>query len=313
MAESRIVIYVAISSNLAIAATKFIVAAFTGSAAMVSEGVHSLVDTGNGVLLLIGSRLSERPATEEHPFGHGKELYFWGLIVAILIFGLGGGASVYEGFLHIRDPQPLTAPWWTYATLGVSALFEGTSLIVAFRKFKAQSGSTPLWRALHQSKDPTTYTVLAEDSVALVGLGVAALGIYLSQRFQAPAFDGAASVLIGLLLAGVAVLLIRESRGLLIGEGLQLRTAQAIRRVALGHAEVRAVGAIRSMYIGPAQVLVTLSIEFDDRTDVPTLEATIESIGQEVRRQFPMIAKIYIEPRAKVGDPADGAPRHSTH
>jgi cation diffusion facilitator family transporter len=308
MAESRLVIYVAIASNLAIAASKFTVAAFTGSAAMVSEGVHSLVDTGNGILLLVGSRLSRRPATQEHPFGHGKELYFWGLIVAILIFGLGGGASVYEGFLHIRNPQPVTAPWWTYATLGASAVFEGTSLIVALRQFKAQAGSTPFWRALHQSKDPTTYTVLAEDSAALVGLAVAAIGIFLSQRFQAPVFDGAASVVIGLLLAGVAVMLIRESRGLLIGEGLQLRTAQAIRRVALGHAEVRAVGAIRSMYIGPAQVLVTLSIEFDDDTDVPKLEAAIESIESEVRGQFPMIARIYIEPRSEVADPAGAAP-----
>ena len=187
------------------------------------------------------------------PFGHGKEIYFWGLIVAILIFGLGGGASVYEGFLQIREPQPVTAPWWTYATLAVSALFEGASLTIALRQFVAQSGSTPFWRALHQSKDPTTYTVLAEDSAALVGLAVAALGIYLSQRFQTPLFDGAASVVIGLLLAGVAVLLIRESRGLLIGEGLQLRTAQAIRRIALAYSEVHAVGAIRSMYVGPAQ------------------------------------------------------------
>ena len=219
MAESKLAIYGAIAANVAIAATKFVVAGITGSSAMLSEGIHSAVDTCNGVLLLVGTWRSELPASDEHPFGHGKELYFWSLIVAVLIFGLGGGVSFYEGIQHIRHPEPMQDPTWNYVVLGLAMLFEGASFLVALRQFRAQSRGAPFWRALEQSKDPTTYTVLAEDSAALLGLVVAALGIYFSHRLDMPALDGAASVVIGLLLAGVAVLLIRESRGLLIGEG----------------------------------------------------------------------------------------------
>jgi cation diffusion facilitator family transporter len=308
VADSRIAVYGAISANVAIAVSKFGVAAITGSAAMLSEAVHSLVDTGNGVLLLVGERLSKRPPTDEHPFGHGKELYFWGLIVAVVVFGLGGGASVYEGILHIRHPPEMQESVWTYATLGISALFEGTSLAIGLRQFKAQSGSAPFWRALHQSKDPMTYTVVAEDSAALLGLAIATLGIWLSQHFQMPVFDAAASILIGLLLAGVAVLLIRESRGLLTGEGLQLATAREIRSLALGHAAVRAVGSIRSMYIGPEEVLVTLSMEFKDQTDTPSLEKAIEVIEGQIRAAYPKITKIYIEPRAHVAAATEALP-----
>ncbi len=218
---------------MAIAATKFTVAGITGSSAMLSEGIHSAVDSFNGVLLLVGIRLSQRPATPEHPFGYGKELYFWGLIVAVLIFGLGGGISFYEGVQHIRHPEPLHDPTWNYVVLGAAAVFEGASFVVALRLFLRQAGQTPFWEALHRSKDPTHYTVLAEDAAALIGLAIAATGIALSHRLQMPVLDGVASLLIGLLLAGVALLLIRESRGLLIGEGIRPETAQAIRAMAL--------------------------------------------------------------------------------
>src|SRR5205823_12090612 len=211
MASSKIAVYGAIAANVAIAVTKFVVAGITGSSAMLSEGIHSAVDTFNGVLLLVGLKLSQRPATPEHPFGHGKELYFWSLIVAVLIFGLGGGISFYEGVQHLRAPQPLQDPMWNYVVLGAAAVFEGSSFVVALRQFLRQAGDAPFWQALHRSKDPTTYTVLAEDAAALVGLVVAALGIALARHFDRPALDGAASMVIGLLLAGVAVLLIRES------------------------------------------------------------------------------------------------------
>ncbi|HWT19344.1 MAG TPA: cation diffusion facilitator family transporter, partial [Variovorax sp.] len=189
-AESKLAIYGAIAANVAIAATKFTVAGVTGSSAMMSEGIHSAVDTFNGVLLLVGLRLSQRPATAEHPFGHGKELYFWSLIVAVLIFGLGGGVSFYEGIQHIRKPEPMRDPGWNYVVLGLAALFEGASFLIALRQFRVQSRGAPFWRALGQSKDPTTYTVLAEDSAALAGLAVAALGIYFSHRLDMPALDG---------------------------------------------------------------------------------------------------------------------------
>jgi cation diffusion facilitator family transporter len=233
MADSKLAIYGAIGANVAIAVTKFVVAGITGSSAMLSEGVHSAVDTFNGLLLLVGIRLSKRPATPEHPFGHGKELYFWSLIVAVLIFGLGGGVSFFEGVQHIRHPEPMRDPTWNYVVLAAAAMFEGISFTIALRQFLKQAGTTPFWKAIDQSKDPTTYTVLAEDAAALVGLAIAALGIGLSHALDMPELDGAASVLIGLLLAGVASLLTWQSRGLIIGEGIRPETAQTIRELAL--------------------------------------------------------------------------------
>ncbi|WP_418120366.1 cation diffusion facilitator family transporter [Variovorax sp. 350MFTsu5.1] len=295
MAESKIAIYGAIGANVAIAATKFIVAGITGSSAMLSEGVHSAVDTFNGVLLLVGLHLSKRPATPEHPFGHGKELYFWSLIVAVLIFGLGGGVSFYEGVQHIRQPEPMRDPTWNYVVLAAAALFEGTSFLIALRQFRAQARGLPFWQALDRSKDPTTYTVLAEDSAALVGLAVAALGIYLSHVLNMPQLDGVASVIIGVLLAGVAVVLVAQARGLLIGEGIRPETARAIRAMAMEQECVEEVGHILSMYIGPDEVLVIVDVNFKD--DTPTGEAAdaIAAIEKQARARFPMIRRIFIE------------------
>ena len=295
MAESKIAIYGAIGANVAIAATKFTVAGITGSSAMLSEGVHSAVDTFNGVLLLVGLKLSQRPATAEHPFGHGKELYFWSLMVAVLIFGLGGGVSFYEGIQHIRNPEPMTDPTWNYIVLGAAMLFEGISFGIALKQFRGESRGRPFWNALHSSKDPTTYTVLAEDSAALVGLLVAAIGIFLSHELNIPELDGAASVVIGLLLAGVAVLLVRESRGLLIGEGIRPETAREIRRIATAQANVHDVGQILSMYIGPEEVLVTLDLHFEDGTRTDDAAAAMTVIQKEVREKFPTIKRLFIE------------------
>lgn len=280
---------------MAIAATKFVVAGITGSSAMLSEGIHSAVDTFNGVLLLVGIRLSQRPATAEHPFGHGKELYFWSLIVAVLIFGLGGGVSFYEGIQHMRHPEPMQDPTWNYVVLALAALFEGASFLVALRQFRAQARGAPFWRALEQSKDPTTYTVLAEDSAALAGLAVAALGIYLSHRFDLPALDGAASVVIGLLLAGVAVLLISQARGLLIGEGIRPETARAIRSLAMAQPSVRDVGHVLSMYMGPDEVLVIVDLNFKEGTATGDAAEAIGAIERQVRARFPMIRRLFIE------------------
>jgi cation diffusion facilitator family transporter len=215
MAESRKAIYAAIGANLAIAATKFTAAAFTGSSAMISEGIHSLVDTGNGGLLLLGIERSQQPADATHPFGYGKELYFWTLIVAIMIFAVGGGISAYEGLLHILNPRPIENPLWNYVVLGLAIVFEGLSFFVAFRAFQAAKGEEAFWRAIHTSKDPTTFTVLFEDAAALLGLIVALAGIYLAHEFDNPYFDGGASIVIGTILAAVAVLLAYETKGLL--------------------------------------------------------------------------------------------------
>jgi len=295
MAKSKVAIYGAIAANIAIAITKFVVGGITGSSAMISEGIHSAVDTFNGVLLLVGIKLSQRPATPEHPFGHGKELYFWGLIVAVLIFGLGGGLSFYQGLLNVQHPEPMRDPMWNYVVLGLAAVFEGAALTVALRQFLKQAGDTPFWEALHRSKDPTTYTVLAEDAAALVGLFVAAVGIALSQRLDMPELDGAASLVIGLLLAGVAVALVWESRGLLIGEGIRPETARAIRSIAMAQPKVRDVGRVLSMYIGPDDALVTMDLDFDDGTAAADAAAAIAAIERQVRERYPMIKRLFIE------------------
>jgi cation diffusion facilitator family transporter len=295
MAESKVAVYGAIAANVAIAVTKFVVAGITGSSAMLSEGIHSAVDTFNGGLLLVGVKLSQRPATPEYPFGHGKELYFWSLIVAMLIFGLGGGASVYEGVQHILHPEPMKDPKWNYFVLGAAALFEGTSFSIALRQFLAEAGDRPFWEALHQSKDPTTYTVLAEDSAALVGLVIAALGIAFSHWLGMPELDGTASILIGLLLGFVAILLIRESRGLLIGEGVRPETARAIREIALAEPRVREAGRVLSMYVGPDDVLVTMDLGFDESTGAAEAAEAIANVERQVRERFPVIKRLFIE------------------
>ena len=303
MAESKTAIYGALAANVAIAVTKFIVAGVTGSSAMLSEGIHSLVDTGNSVLLLVGVNRSQRPASARHPFGHGKELYFWSLIVAVLIFGVGGGISFYEGVLHVRNPNPLEQAQWNYIVLACAAVFEGTSLTVAFRQFARERGDTPFWHALRTSKDPSTYTVIAEDTAALLGLVIAALGVFFSHRLSMPRLDGVASIAIGLLLAAIAVLLIRESRGLLIGEGVSPETAQGIRAIALAEPGVREVGHVLSMYVGAEDVLVTFDLSFAPEVPASEVAATIRRIEQTVRERFPKVRRIFLEP-VRPGAPA---------
>jgi cation diffusion facilitator family transporter len=300
VAESRAAIYGALGANVAIAATKFAVAAITGSSAMLSEGIHSLVDSGNSVLLLIGVRRSQQPASPTHPFGHGKELYFWSLIVAVLIFGVGGGFSVYEGIQHVRHPNPLEDAHWNYIVLAAAAVFESISFAIAWRQFSRERGDTPFWQALHGSKDPATYTVLAEDGAALVGLGFAALGVFFSHQLDMPRLDGAASIAIGLLLAGVAVLLVRESRGLLIGEGIRPETARGIQAIAQAERGVQQVGPILSMYVGPEDVLVTFDLTF--KGDIPAEEVAgaIRRIEHEIRANYPKVRRIFLEPRSSV-------------
>jgi len=301
MAESRIAIYGAIGANLAIAATKFAVAGVTGSSAMLSEGIHSAVDTCNGVLLLVGTWRSELPASDEHPFGHGKELYFWSLIVAVLIFGVGGGVSFYEGVLHVREPTPLSDPFWNYVVLGAAALFEGISFAIALRQFRREARGRPLWQALRGSKDPTTVTVLAEDSAALAGLAIAAVGVYASHVLDRPEVDGMASIAIGLLLAGVAVLLVRESRSLLVGEGIRPETARRVRELALAHPEIERAGRPLSMYIGRDAALLALDVHFRDGTPAEAVAAATAALEAEVRAEFPTIRHIYVEAAQRAG------------
>jgi cation diffusion facilitator family transporter len=298
MAESNLAVYAAIASNLAIAVTKFVVAGVTGSSAMLSEGIHSTVDTGNGILLLVGIKLSRRKPTPEHPFGHGKEVFFWSLIVAVLIFGLGGGMSAYEGVLHVMNPNPIENVFWSYLTLGLAFLFEGTSFIVALRQFRREQGEMPFWRALHMSKDPATYTVMAEDAAALAGLVTAALGIFASAQLDMPRLDGVASIVIGIILAGVALALVREARSLLVGEGIRPETASDIRALALATPGMRTVARPLSMYIGPEEVLLALDVGFDPEESADAVAASVRKLEAAIRAKYPKIRRIYIEARS---------------
>ena len=295
MAESKIAVYGAIGANVAIAVTKFIAAGITGSSSMLSEGIHSLVDTGNGGLLLVGLARSQRPPTREHPYGHGKELYFWSLIVGVLIFGVGGGVSLYEGIQHVRTPPPLEDPMWNYIVLACAAVFESISFSMGWRQFSKERCGRPVVEALRQSKDPATFTIIAEDSAALLGLALAACGVYFSHRLDRPEIDGIASIAIGLLLAGVAVLLIRESRGLLVGEGVSPATAREIRELVLAEPGVRDIGPILSMYIGAHEVLVTTTVQVDPDLPSGEVAGTIQRIEDEVRERWPVIQRVYIE------------------
>jgi cation diffusion facilitator family transporter len=293
---SRKVIYAAIVANLGIAAAKFVVAAITGSAAMMAEGIHSAVDTGNEFLLLIGERNSARAPDQRHPFGYGKELYFWALIVALSVFSLGGGFSIYHGIQALRHPGPLEDPMWNYAVLGVSALFEGYSWNVSRKELnKVRKSGASLWQAVHASKDASVFTVFIEDSAALIGLAIAALGIFLGHLFDNPYFDPAASVLIGLLLVGAAFTLARETGALLVGEGIGPEATRRVRKILEDDPAILNVGELLSMQLGPDEALLTAAVQFKRGMRIDQVEAAIERLENAVAAVYPQIRHIYFE------------------
>lgn len=298
MAESKKAIYAAIVGNTAIAITKFTAAAFTGSSAMLSEGIHSLVDTGNGGLLLLGIHKSKKPADETHPFGYGKELYFWTLIVAMLIFGVGGGVSIYEGILHLFHPNPLEDPTWSYVVLGLAIVFEGVVFVIAFKQFQAVKGEQTTWQAIRTSKDPTTFTVLFEDSAAMLGLFAALIGIFLAHKLENPYFDGAASIVIGLILATVAFLIGYEAKGLLVGEGADPRTLQSIKALAEADPAVQAVERPLTMHFGPQTVLLTMNVEFRNGLSGKERDSAVVRLEKAIRDKHKDITHIFIEASA---------------
>jgi cation diffusion facilitator family transporter len=300
--RSRFTLYAAIAANVAIAATKFVAAALSSSAAMTSEAIHSTVDTGNGLLLLVGAHLSARPADALHPFGYGKELYFWALIVGILIFAGGGGMSVYEGILRLRGAGPLTAWKVSLVVIAVSFVFEGGSFIVGARRFRRHrermQETAGIVHAIRASKDPTAFFVVLEDSAALVGLSLAALGISLTHVFGAPIFDGLASIAIGLVLAGVAIVLAYESRDLLIGESARSAVIQNIRASAEATPHIARVGRVLTMQLGPDRILVAIEVAFVSGT---TSDEVAESIGRleaALRRRHVAIAHVFVDVHA---------------
>jgi cation diffusion facilitator family transporter len=295
---SKIAVVAAIAGNLIIAVIKFGAAAITGSSAMISEGIHSLVDTGNGGLMLLGMKRAQQPADESHPFGHGKSLYFWTHIVAISIFGIGGGMSVYEGISHITsvDPAaPLGDPLAAYIVLAISFLVEGGSFAVAVRQFRQAKGDTGSWQFIKETKDPSLYTVVLEDSAALFGLVFAFFGIFLGHLFHNPYLDGMASVAIGLLLMSVAGVLASRTMGLLIGEGVTPGELKDIRRRVESDPTVERAGDILTMYMGPKDLLVNMGVCFVPGTTAGQMHEAIHRIEADLKSAYPETNRVYIE------------------
>ena len=294
--ESKTTVVAALLANLVVAAAKFVAAWISGSSAMLSEAIHSTVDTINELLLLLGMRQSAQPPSEERPFGNGRELYFWSFVVAVFIFAIGGGLSLYEGYHQVRHPAPLRDPTWSYAVLALGFLSDGASFVIAWRTFGRQRGRRPFWRAFRISKDPSVFVVLFEDAAALLGLLMAFLGVFFSHYLNRPALDGVASLGIGALLFIVAGLLLRETKSLLLGEPAEAKLLTQIRELAAAEPTVQRVRPVLSSYLGPHEILVVLPIEFDrDLTAGQLVEAT-EHLRAAIRNCHPDVRHVFVQP-----------------
>jgi cation diffusion facilitator family transporter len=293
--SSTLAIYAAIAANLAIAVAKFIAAFFTGSSAMLAEGIHSLVDTGNGGLLLFGIRMSKRPADPTHPFGYGMELYFWTLVVAIVIFAIGGGISIYEGVHGFLHPRPIEHAAWNFTVLGLSLVFESISFYFAAGAFLNVKGNRGIWKALRQSKDPTDFAVLLEDTAALLGLIVALVGVYLAHALGNSYYDAAASIVIGTLLAAVAIFLVYESRSLLVGEAAGREVLESIAKIVHSEPLVAKASDPLTLHLGPDSVIVNLNLQFKDGLSAAEIQQAAQRLDQQIQRKHPEVSHVFLE------------------
>ena len=293
--SSPAAVYGALGANAVIAVTKFIAGSFTGSSAMISEGIHSVVDTGNQALILLGLRRARRPADDRHPFGYGKELYFWSFVVAIILFALGGGFSIFEGIEHVRHPVEVTNPLVNYIVLAIAFVVEAAAWVVAYRQLRREEGQGPIFGLMRRSKNPAVFTVLAEDTAATLGLVVAGLGLFLGQLLDLPVLDGVASIVIGLILVVVAGFLAFESMALLIGEAADPETDEAIKAIAEADEAVERVYEPLTMHLGPNQVLLNLGIHFRRDLPIGQIPAVIDRIETAIKRAHPEIKRVFIE------------------
>ncbi|MDQ6647773.1 MAG: cation diffusion facilitator family transporter [Pseudomonadota bacterium] len=294
---SRKVVYAALIGNLAVASAKFVAAAISGSSAMLSEGVHSLVDTTNEGLLLYGLHRAGKEPDRSHPFGYGRELYFWSFVVALLVLAVGAGISLYEGVTHILKPEAAGHLVTNLVVLGVAMLFEGTTWVISLREFRRQKGAMGYFEAFRKSKDPATFTVLLEDSAALAGLLIALVGLLAAHWLQMPVLDGIASVGIGLVLAVDAILLARETKGLLIGEPAAPELGDAVLAIAAADRDVRHANGILTVQMGPRQVVVALSLEFEDARTVPEIEDCIDRIERQAKGAHAEVTALFFKPQ----------------
>ena len=292
---SRKVIYAALAGNGLIAITKFIAAGITGSSAMFSEAIHSVVDTGNQGLMLHGMKRANKPADARHPFGYSMELYFWTFVVAILIFSLGAGLSIYEGVSKLQHPVEMQKPFVNYIVLGLAILFEGAAWWVAFHEFRKTKGTLGYIKAVQRSKDPTVFTVLFEDSAAMLGLLAALVGIGLAQATGNPVFDALASIVIGIILACTAAVLSYESKGLLIGEAARPKVIGSIRRTVHNHEGIISINELLTMHFGPRDILLCLSVDFVDGISASEVESTISGMEADIKSAHPEITRVFIE------------------
>jgi len=300
--SSKLALYGGMAANVAIAISKFVAAYFTGSSAMLSEGIHSLVDTGNGGLLLYGMHRSQRPADDQHPFGHGKELYFWALIVAVLVFAIGGGMSFYEGIKHIQNPEPLEDPLWNYVVLSISLVFEGASAWVAVQALlERQVPGHSFWHTLRTSRDPAIFASVFENGAAVAGLLIALVGVFLGHLLANPYLDGAASILIGLLLMAVAILLVTRTKQLIVGEGVNAATLKELQQAARHTPGVVQVRQPLTMYLGPDEVILALDVDFEDQLTATEVERAVVAVQDAVRASHPEFKRIFIEAKSLTG------------
>jgi cation diffusion facilitator family transporter len=309
--DSRKVIYAALAANTLIAVSKFVAASITGSSAMMSEGVHSVVDTGNQGLLLLGMRRAKKPADAAHPFGYGAEIFFWAFVVAILIFAVGAGISFYEGVSKLLNPHPIESPRINYIVLGFAFVFEAAAWAIAYKEFrKAQGTKRPFsfLTAVRQSKDPTTFTVLFEDSAAMLGLVAAAVGVFAAHRLGLEWADGVASIVIGGILAGAAIMLARETKGLLIGESASREVVRGIREIINEAPDILHINELRTMHLAPHEVLLALSVDFADGISSQRVEDAVSGLEQQIKTAYPEVKRVFIEVQAKHDSPAR-APR----
>lgn len=299
---SKKVIVAALVGNTLIAVTKFVAALITGSSAMLSEGIHSLVDTGNQILLLYGLKKAKKPPDEAFPFGYGKEIYFWSFIVAILIFALGGGISIYEGILHLQHPRPISNPMLNYTVLVLAMIFEGAAWYFAFREFSRAKGKWGYFEAIQRAKDPSIFVVLFEDTAAMLGLLVAFAGVALAQITGILYFDGAASILIGLILVGTAIWLAYETKGLLIGESANRHVIKNIREFLQANMLIEHVNEVLTMHMGPDYILANISVDFRDDATANDIEFVIAEIDRAIKKQYPQVKRIFIEAEKRQGN-----------
>ena len=297
--SSRKVILAALAGNSLIAVTKFMAAAYTGSSAMLSEAIHSVVDTGNQGLLLYGMKRSKRPADEKHPFGYGMEIYFWSFVVAIMVFAVGAGISFYEGVHKVMHPTAISSPLINYLVLGFAMVFEGAALFIAYKEFGKVRGNFGLFEAVQRSKDPTLFTVLFEDTAAMLGLIVAFIGIFIAHTFNIPWVDGATSIVIALILASTAMLLAFETKGLLIGEAASPVVVQGVHKIIDKQSEIASINEVRTMHLGPDDILLALSVDFVDQLPSERVEAIIYELETQIKAEYPEIQRLFIEAQDK--------------